>query len=120
MDQVVALRLRSLWFHSPRLCRVAVFLIQTNVSLRTTQSSLALCAFFAQQSRVIVTVEGTHVQLAIDSALQILTLTCPRGGVLRVRQLTDNTGRSDYRRLPAPSAPGGTERANHGASRFAT
>ena len=27
------LRLRSLWFHSPRLCRVAVFLIQTNVSL---------------------------------------------------------------------------------------
>ena len=29
----VALRLRSLRFHSPRLCRVAVFLIQTNVSL---------------------------------------------------------------------------------------
>ena len=26
-------RLRSLRFHSPRLCRVAVFLIQTNVSL---------------------------------------------------------------------------------------
>ena len=31
---LVALRLRSLRFHSPRLCRVAVFLIQTNVSLR--------------------------------------------------------------------------------------
>ena len=30
---LVALRLRSLRFHSPRLCRVAVFLIQTNVSL---------------------------------------------------------------------------------------
>ena len=33
---LVALRLRSLRFHSPRLCRVAVFLIQTNVSLRTS------------------------------------------------------------------------------------
>ena len=30
---LVALKLRSLRFHSPRLCRVAVFLIQTNVSL---------------------------------------------------------------------------------------
>ena len=29
----VALKLRSLRFHSPRLCRIAVFLIQTNVSL---------------------------------------------------------------------------------------
>ena len=29
---LVALKLRSLRFHSPRLCRVAVFLIQTNVS----------------------------------------------------------------------------------------
>ena len=28
---------RSLRFHSPRLCRVAVFLIQTNVSLRLSQ-----------------------------------------------------------------------------------
>ena len=32
-SDLVALRLRSLRFHSPRLCRVAVFLIQTNVSL---------------------------------------------------------------------------------------
>ena len=30
---LVALKLRSLRFHSPRLCRIAVFLIQTNVSL---------------------------------------------------------------------------------------
>ena len=30
---LVALKLRSLRFHSPRLCRAAVFLIQTNVSL---------------------------------------------------------------------------------------
>ena len=29
----VALKLRSLRFHSPRLCRIAVFLIQTNVCL---------------------------------------------------------------------------------------
>ena len=34
-----ALRLRSLWFHSPRLCRVAVFLIQTNASLFSGVSS---------------------------------------------------------------------------------
>ena len=30
---LIALKLRSLRFHSPRLCRAAVFLIQTNVSL---------------------------------------------------------------------------------------
>ena len=30
---LVALKLRSLRFHFPRLCRAAVFLIQTNVSL---------------------------------------------------------------------------------------
>ena len=32
-EMMVALRLRSLRFHSPRLCRIAVFLIKTNVSL---------------------------------------------------------------------------------------
>ena len=34
---LVALKLRSLRFHSPRLCRAAVFLIQTNVSLSCEQ-----------------------------------------------------------------------------------
>ena len=37
---LVALRLRSLRFHSPRLCRVAVSLIQTNVSLPTIETIL--------------------------------------------------------------------------------
>ena len=37
----VALKLRSLRFHSPRLCRIAVFLIQTNVS-QTNVSLLPL------------------------------------------------------------------------------
>ena len=32
-DRAFSLKLRSLRFHYPRLCRVAVFLIQTNVSL---------------------------------------------------------------------------------------
>ena len=49
---LVALRLRSLRFHSPRLCRVAVFLIETNVSLGTSNlrslfsSSLPLAPMF--------------------------------------------------------------------------
>ena len=38
---LVALRLRSLRFHSPRLCRVAVFLIQTNVSLTLIPNRLS-------------------------------------------------------------------------------
>ena len=37
---LVALKLRSLRFHSPRLCRAAVFLIQTNVSLGHPPKSL--------------------------------------------------------------------------------
>ena len=36
---LVALKLRSLRFHSPRLCRAAVFLIQTNVSLMPIRES---------------------------------------------------------------------------------
>ena len=39
---LVALRLRSLRFPSPRLCRVAVFLIQTNVSLTQVQCALIM------------------------------------------------------------------------------
>ena len=39
---LVALRLRSPRFHSPRLCRVAVFLIQTNVSLSSSRTGNAL------------------------------------------------------------------------------
>ena len=35
---LVALKLRSLRFHSPRSCRAAVFLIQTNVSLSLPQT----------------------------------------------------------------------------------
>ena len=44
---LVALKLRSLRFHSPRLCRAAVFLIQTNVSLSLIFSPLwpSLLAF---------------------------------------------------------------------------
>ena len=59
---LVALRLRSLWFHSPRLCRVAVFLIQTNVSLRYSQQGIrcpALLAFFAQGTEY--TPHATHI-----------------------------------------------------------
>ena len=49
----VALKLRSLRFHSPRLCCVAVFLIQTNVSLshrgsaceHTCASSFCACGY---------------------------------------------------------------------------
>ena len=37
---LVALKLRSLRFHSPRLCRAAVFLIQTNVSLMLSNHAL--------------------------------------------------------------------------------
>ena len=37
----VALKLRSLRFHSLRLCRIAVFLIQTNVSLTNITSTAA-------------------------------------------------------------------------------
>ena len=39
MEPAVALNLRSLRFHSPRLCRVAVFLIQTTVSLLEHQAT---------------------------------------------------------------------------------
>ena len=35
---MVALKLRSLRFHSPRLCRAAVFQIQTNVSLSSSHT----------------------------------------------------------------------------------
>ena len=38
---LVALKLRSLRFHSPRLCRAAVFLIQTNVSLLLIQTNVS-------------------------------------------------------------------------------
>ena len=42
----VALKLRSLRFHSPHLCRVAVFLIQTNVSLPSPALQAAFIASF--------------------------------------------------------------------------
>ena len=55
----VALKLRSLRFHSPRLCCVAVFLIQTNVSLshrgsaceRTCASSFCACGYASSIAR---------------------------------------------------------------------
>ena len=60
---LVALKLRSLRFHSPRLCRAAVFLIQTNVSLslrpklairflsQPTQSLWVLVRFLSQPTQ---------------------------------------------------------------------
>ena len=61
---LVALRLRSLRFHSPRLCRVAVFLIQTNVSLTLhhprspgtaimLSANVSLCLIWAQRRQAI-------------------------------------------------------------------
>ena len=50
LHSLEALRLRSLRFHSPRLCRVAVFLIQTNVSLSLGLFVRGVCDNMAKET----------------------------------------------------------------------
>ena len=56
---LVALKLRSLRFHSPRLCRAAVFLIQTNVSLSLVNTAVYQSKEAAERPRA----QRRHVPL---------------------------------------------------------
>ena len=71
---LVALRLRSLRFHSPRLCRAAVFLIQTNVSLyrQTTRlSQIKLrCADVIDASDTLPVESWNHSTAAMDGPME--------------------------------------------------
>ena len=76
---LVALKLRSLRFHSPRLCRTAVFLIQTNVSLSRT--FLRLCAavtFFAVHSFPLLYARACRSEVIVTSSSLPLICVAPR------------------------------------------